>query len=113
MYELTSIMIQTGAAFGGHYFSYIKSFEDGKWYNFNDSIVREINLIDIVETFGPEPVATGPGKRSNLAARRMASTLAQQQSDAGGMPTLHRRSLVWRMWLRYHTRRGAKSNGPF
>jgi|TARA_B110000285_G_C15046261_1_gene574477 ubiquitin carboxyl-terminal hydrolase 47 len=27
---------------GGHYYAYIKSFEDGKWYNFNDAIVSEI-----------------------------------------------------------------------
>jgi ubiquitin carboxyl-terminal hydrolase 47 len=27
---------------GGHYYAYIKSFEDGKWYNFNDSDVSEI-----------------------------------------------------------------------
>jgi ubiquitin carboxyl-terminal hydrolase 47 len=31
-----------GGAFGGHYFAYIKSFENGKWYNFNDSAVNEI-----------------------------------------------------------------------
>lgn len=24
---------------GGHYYAYIKSFEDGKWYCFNDSNV--------------------------------------------------------------------------
>ena len=27
---------------GGHYYAYIKSFEDAKWYNFNDSSVSEI-----------------------------------------------------------------------
>jgi ubiquitin carboxyl-terminal hydrolase 47 len=27
---------------GGHYYAYIKSFEDSKWYNFNDAIVSEI-----------------------------------------------------------------------
>ena len=46
VYELYSIMIHTGGAFGGHYFSYIKSFEDGKWYNFNDSSVTEIKDSD-------------------------------------------------------------------
>ena len=34
--------------------------------------MREISIIDLVETFGPEPVATGPGKRSNMAAKRLA-----------------------------------------
>lgn len=39
VYELYSIMIHSGGAYGGHYYAYIKSFEDGKWYNFNDSSV--------------------------------------------------------------------------
>ena len=42
MYELYSIMIHSGGAYGGHYYAYIKSFEDGKWYNFNDSSVTEL-----------------------------------------------------------------------
>ena len=53
VYELYSIMIHTGGAFGGHYFAYIKSFEDGKWYNFNDASVTEIkNEDEIFKTFG-------------------------------------------------------------
>lgn len=28
---------------GGHYYAYIRSFQDGKWYNFNDSTVSEID----------------------------------------------------------------------
>ena len=73
VYELYAIMIHQGGALGGHYYAYIKDLEDGKWYNFNDSIVREISLIDIVDCFGPEPlVTTGPNKRSNMAARRLA-----------------------------------------
>jgi ubiquitin carboxyl-terminal hydrolase 47 len=42
VYELYSILIHSGSAMGGHYYAYIKSFEDGKWYNFNDSDVSEI-----------------------------------------------------------------------
>jgi len=66
-------MIHSGGALGGHYFAYIKDIETGKWFNFNDSIVREISLIDIVETFGAESLPKGV-KRTNLAARRMASS---------------------------------------
>lgn len=73
VYELYAIMIHQGGALGGHYFAYIKDIETGRWYNFNDSIVREISLIDIVETFGPEKIATGTGKRFNMAARRTAT----------------------------------------
>jgi len=53
VYELFSILIHTGGAFGGHYFAYIKSFEDDKWYNFNDAHVSEItNHEEIFNTFG-------------------------------------------------------------
>ena len=47
-------MIHQGGAFGGHYFSYIKSFEDDKWYNFNDSSVTEIENAneEIINKFG-------------------------------------------------------------
>ena len=42
VYELFSILIHSGSAMGGHYYAYIRSFEDGKWYNFNDSNVSVI-----------------------------------------------------------------------
>jgi len=32
---------------GGHYFAYVKSFEDGKWYNFNDQSVQEIPAAEV------------------------------------------------------------------
>lgn len=75
VYELYSIMIHQGGAFGGHYYAYIKDIETGLWYNFNDSIVRGISIVDLVESFGPEPVVTaGPGRRTNMAAKRLAHT---------------------------------------
>jgi len=47
VYELYSILIHSGGAYGGHYYAYIKSFEDWKWYNFNDTSVNEINPDEI------------------------------------------------------------------
>lgn len=32
---------------GGHYYAYIKSFEDGRWYNFNDSNVTVMDPDEI------------------------------------------------------------------
>jgi ubiquitin C-terminal hydrolase len=52
IYELFSIMIHSGSALGGHYYAYIKSFESGKWFNFNDSQVKEIQFSDIENVFG-------------------------------------------------------------
>uniref|UniRef100_A0A6B2KX25 Ubiquitin carboxyl-terminal hydrolase 47 n=1 Tax=Arcella intermedia TaxID=1963864 RepID=A0A6B2KX25_9EUKA len=42
VYQLFSILIHRGSAFGGHYYAYIKSFQSGKWFEFNDSVVTEI-----------------------------------------------------------------------
>uniref|UniRef100_H2YIV6 Ubiquitin carboxyl-terminal hydrolase 47 n=1 Tax=Ciona savignyi TaxID=51511 RepID=H2YIV6_CIOSA len=52
VYELFSIMIHSGSAAGGHYYAYIKSFENNRWYSFNDQIVSPITKLDIEKTFG-------------------------------------------------------------
>jgi hypothetical protein len=52
VYELFSVTVHMGGAFGGHYYVYIKSFEDGQWYNFNDSTVTRASEADIVHTYG-------------------------------------------------------------
>mmetsp|Transcript_1062 Transcript_1062/g.950 ORF Transcript_1062/g.950 Transcript_1062/m.950 type:complete len:185 (+) Transcript_1062:337-891(+) len=44
VYELYSILIHSGGAYGGHYYAFIRSFEDGKWYTFNDMNVQEIEF---------------------------------------------------------------------
>mmetsp|Transcript_6713 Transcript_6713/g.11933 ORF Transcript_6713/g.11933 Transcript_6713/m.11933 type:complete len:1054 (+) Transcript_6713:8001-11162(+) len=54
VYELFSILIHSGSALGGHYYAYIKSFETGRWHNFNDSNVREIDEREIQKVFGGE-----------------------------------------------------------
>ena len=60
VYELYSIMIHSGGAYGGHYYAYIKSFEDGKWYNFNDSTVTALSgEEEIFKTFGDSKGSSG------------------------------------------------------
>ena len=52
VYELFSIVIQSGTANGGHYYAYIKSFEDNEWYCFNDGNVEFIDKNNIKDVFG-------------------------------------------------------------
>ena len=52
VYELFSIVIQSGSANGGHYYAYIKSFEDQKWYIFNDGSVSLMDKKIIIDIFG-------------------------------------------------------------
>lgn len=54
VYELFSIMVHSGGALGGHYYNFIKSFENGVWYNFNDSIVTRLRADEIKKAFGEE-----------------------------------------------------------
>lgn len=48
-YDLYSIIVHSGSARGGHYYSIIKSFEDNKWYKFDDSVVYEVNIDELLE----------------------------------------------------------------
>jgi len=52
VYELFSIMIHSGSALGGHYYAYIKDFQTRIWYNFNDTLVKEISEKDIEKVYG-------------------------------------------------------------
>lgn len=52
VYELYSILVHSGTPNAGHYTSYIKSFENGRWYLFNDESVREVNVSELEKTHG-------------------------------------------------------------
>lgn len=52
VYELFSVVVHSGCARGGHYYSFIKSFEDDKWYRFDDCHVYEADIKNIEYTFG-------------------------------------------------------------
>ena len=70
MYELYSIMIHSGSAWGGHYYTYIKSFEDGQWYNFDDRSVIRISVKEIEKAFGDDiPNKSTPLRISQVTKR--------------------------------------------
>lgn len=52
VYELFSVLVHQGGAFGGHYYAYIKSFSDNKWYCFDDSNVTEVDKEKVMQTYG-------------------------------------------------------------
>lgn len=47
IYDLYSICNHTGSNLGGHYYAYIKN-SNGKWYEFNDSNVKEIENKNLI-----------------------------------------------------------------
>ena len=46
-YSLYGIANHTGGTAGGHYFAYVKN-ANGKWYNFNDTSVKEMKIFDLI-----------------------------------------------------------------
>ncbi|XP_078526269.1 ubiquitin carboxyl-terminal hydrolase 24 isoform X1 [Lissotriton helveticus] len=59
-YELVGVIVHSGQAHAGHYYSFIKERRGcakGKWYKFNDTVVEEFDLTDETleyECFGGE-----------------------------------------------------------
>jgi hypothetical protein len=55
LYEAVGVVVHSGSAEGGHYYSYIKDRKKGKWYEFNDTKVSAFDTKNLrEETFGGE-----------------------------------------------------------
>lgn len=80
VYELYSIMVHSGSAAGGHYYAYIKSLSDKKWYCFNDQHVTRISDDDIEKTFGGSTSSRGYYS-STYASSTNAYMLVYRQCD--------------------------------
>lgn len=52
LYSLYSVLVHSGSISGGHYYAYIKSFEDHNWYRFNDSQVTKATVAEVKGTYG-------------------------------------------------------------
>uniref|UniRef100_A0A1I7WZ09 Ubiquitin carboxyl-terminal hydrolase n=1 Tax=Heterorhabditis bacteriophora TaxID=37862 RepID=A0A1I7WZ09_HETBA len=72
LYVLRGVVVHSGQATGGHYYSYIKSSDDGKWYKFDDTDVSryEASPEDIkYKWFGAE-TNSGSVSDNNESRRR-------------------------------------------
>ena len=49
VYYLYAVFIHKGTAYQGHYYIYIKSFESGLWYQFDDAQVSEVNIANMLK----------------------------------------------------------------
>eukprot|EP00606_Chrysophyceae_sp_TOSAG23-5_P000498 GSChrysophyteH2.ASY1.ANO1.912.1 assembled CDS len=52
VYELYAVLIHSGSLHGGHYYAYIKDLGSGKWWNFNDSSVKEMAEEEVLSAWG-------------------------------------------------------------
>ena len=87
-YSLKGIVIHIGTAESGHYYSFIKDRSSEKWYEFNDTLVKEFNPEDIpAEAFGGEekwsyPTTYGTSISSSRERFRNAYLLFYERSVA-------------------------------
>jgi ubiquitin carboxyl-terminal hydrolase 47 len=88
-------MIHSGSAHGGHYYAYIKSFKNNRWYNFNDSSVSEIDESDIEKVYGGTK-STTQGDYSSYSAnayllmyRKVCPDNIIEVEDAEVPPAVH------------------------
>lgn len=49
VYQLVGVLIHRGGAYGGHYYAYIRSFEDGNWHLFDDTIIKTVSKMQVAE----------------------------------------------------------------
>ena len=50
IFDLFAVANHSGGLHGGHYYAYCKNFNDGEWYEFNDSHVSKINKNSVVRS---------------------------------------------------------------
>ena len=60
LYRLVGVLVHSGSANSGHYYSYIKERSgQGRWLEFNDRIVKDFDYKDLAkECFGTPPEKT-------------------------------------------------------
>jgi ubiquitin carboxyl-terminal hydrolase 9/24 len=73
VYKLKGVVVHTGSADSGHYYSYIES-QDGGWFEFNDERVSEFDVKNLgEEAFG--------GKDGEYTRIRNAYMLFYERKD--------------------------------
>lgn len=75
-YDLQSIVVHVGEYGMGHYYAYIRPDITGNvWYRFNDDIVEEVTLEEVLrDAFGGKGAAS-PGNESNHFLGRLISSV--------------------------------------
>ena len=57
-YELYSILVHSGGALGGHYYSYTKDLKTKRWMHFNDDDINEVSEEEVRAAYGGESTAS-------------------------------------------------------
>ena len=79
VYELYSVIIHQGTVTSGHYYAFIKNFEDRKWYKFNDTSVTQMEAHEVAELSfgGPGASQTSSGPALSVAGSGFAAFMSR------------------------------------
>lgn len=92
VYDLFGICVHSGGAMGGHYYAYLESPQNGKWYLMDDSRVEESSWDDVQKTFGfedgPSPTTSPSLSASSTVSKSFGTAymLIYRRREAHGMP---------------------------
>jgi ubiquitin C-terminal hydrolase len=99
IYELSGVIVHSGTAFAGHYYSFAKERATGRWFHFDDDSVTPWDVADIEqECFGGQ---FQPTRESKMYMRSQSAYIvmydrqapASRTNSARGMKPAH--SLAW------------------
>ncbi|KAJ3414962.1 hypothetical protein HDV05_005793 [Chytridiales sp. JEL 0842] len=63
-YHLFGVLVHSGDLHGGHYFSFLRSSKDGKWFKFDDDRVIPVTEAEVMEeNYGGEHPGLKPGMK--------------------------------------------------
>jgi len=88
-YQLYGVLIHSGSALAGHYYSYIRDHSDGSWHEFNDSNVSGITDLKYQDAWG------GSKEKSHKSSRysgygTSSSYTSSYESSANAYMLLYR-----------------------
>ena len=92
VYELYSVLVHRGSATGGHYYVYIKNLDTGKWFEFNDSVVSEIDEREVTKAFGDELHESHPNYRISAMSSTSSRMYSMFGSSANAYMLLYRKA---------------------
>jgi ubiquitin carboxyl-terminal hydrolase 47 len=80
-------LVHSGGAMGGHYYAYIYDHHSEKWFDFNDSSVREADVFDLVQMFSqPTKSKFAAVANAYMLMYRLADSTKRDVLDGSEVP---------------------------
>ena len=85
-YELYAVLVHSGGANGGHYYSFVKDMGTGQWGEFNDSKVTIASEARVRSAFGGNSNKPGIGQNAYMLLYRREDAQLNVSSQSVELP---------------------------